>query len=669
MIAFAMIFIGTPDCRGVQDQAELADAGHALFETLTSSSIRAEVVDQENARLPGMDCYFSYSAKFGMRFTSYLLSHRKMEGGVLKSLKSADWLLNNDGKWICATSDSAGEADEKLKLRFLAGGFDWRSRKSAPVSRHMLPMAGLVWERKLVASLFDQEFWSQLSGHDDDTTRLVYQPEASPVQIEFRFEKSDGKFFLAGYTVLLLEAQKEEKKSLDGLIFEQVDFDYGSDKSKPDGYAYTYEYRYKGQTQHKNMAIRLTLRDSREPEFWRFAKTDVPNGTNVTVAEDRWSKFIYKDGEFYKLIDEKAIEEIQELYYAAGGEAQPSTPVLSARLPSGGEVKCLLSPYLGDRQSMPHCGMYSLAVAGAANGKLLPLTELLNDPSLSSQFGSSAESLIRFARSRGLHADLFQAISVDSLKEFDCPVLLHLEGSAKAEGVDHWMVYLGVDEDGNCRVMDVPRAPETITFAELLTFWDGTVIPVSDKPFKRPTRHYFYFSVMFVLTVAVTWGLSWIAKSSMAAGFAVLLLVGVLLATVSQFVSSTSYFRNDNAVAISKLKALSLSDDFEVTLENQPEDSSALWVDCRYPTDYGRSHVKGAVNFPVDATLLELKDALPKVFDQPKIICYCRNERCGWAKIIAAKLTRLGIKNVTVFEPGFDQLRIQPEMELATAVQ
>jgi rhodanese-related sulfurtransferase len=91
-------------------------------------------------------------------------------------------------------------------------------------------------------------------------------------------------------------------------------------------------------------------------------------------------------------------------------------------------------------------------------------------------------------------------------------------------------------------------------------------------------------------------------------------------------------------------------------LRDMMDKEDFLVVDARPPYAFSQGHIDGAVNFPVDARLGELEDAISELNSRrPKqVVVYCQNTHCQWDSIVANKLKKIGYSNVSVLEGGLN---------------
>jgi len=76
-------------------------------------------------------------------------------------------------------------------------------------------------------------------------------------------------------------------------------------------------------------------------------------------------------------------------------------------------------------------------------------------------------------------------------------------------------------------------------------------------------------------------------------------------------------------------------------------------VDARYSGSYAKSHIRGAVNLPLDR--LADKKSLAKVGKDSTIVTYCSGPKCNASVKVAEKLSSLGFSKVFVFAGGIQE--------------
>ncbi len=84
------------------------------------------------------------------------------------------------------------------------------------------------------------------------------------------------------------------------------------------------------------------------------------------------------------------------------------------------------------------------------------------------------------------------------------------------------------------------------------------------------------------------------------------------------------------------------------------DDPYAFIIDARGEDEYGKGHIRGALNVPYDR-FVEFYSYVTEMIplDAP-IVCYCRSVTCDFSDHLAEELRIAGYKNVYIFREGWD---------------
>jgi rhodanese-related sulfurtransferase len=376
-----------------------------------------------------------------------------------------------------------------------------------------------------------------------------------------------------------------------------------------------------------------------------FVATRRPEGDRVAI-DRHWGKFAMRDGQVVQLFDRAAHEVLSDL---AGRELP---------LPKGRKIPYHLEDYLR-RITSNHCGVYASAAVLTAMGIAVDLDNMFDHKFISSTGGSSAADLVSFIESHGAHAKVYSGASVELLKsivEQGDMAILHFKQSHQADGRQHWAAFLGMTVEGESKVVDLPRALESLSTAELLTDWDGIAIVVSRQPVVGYAAASFFSSIGFwVVALVVVLGLLHLLSSRLRhykkigttnALLGVILVGGLIM----DHANPNGLSRNPQAVGV--VVGRYMRDSFP-KIQDLPLTDGEVLVDARLPEDYGRIKIPGSVNLPVDFSIGELRafTAVHTNLEQPLIV-YCTSSKCGWADHLSSRLSALGYRNIKVYEPG-----------------
>jgi rhodanese-related sulfurtransferase len=85
------------------------------------------------------------------------------------------------------------------------------------------------------------------------------------------------------------------------------------------------------------------------------------------------------------------------------------------------------------------------------------------------------------------------------------------------------------------------------------------------------------------------------------------------------------------------------------------QSKNTIFLDARYPEDFGAGHIKGAINLPWEEYEEYAPDILPKLPKDEEIIAYCDGTECETSLLLARELVDLGYKDVKVFFGGWQE--------------
>lgn len=396
---------------------------------------------------------------------------------------------------------------------------------------------------------------------------------------------------------------------------------------------------------------------------FKFHGTKAPVSKDVFVISDPKARYKFEDGKIQKVVDEQADKIIKELREDADhADLELATNTQNGSVDSNNpknEQYVLLEPYLRVSSSR-HCGVYAAAAVAEKLGKKIDLAESICDEYISRRSGSSAQDLVRFFESNGLHAYIISGAGPGLLKKIHqsgAMAILHQSASYKAEGSEHWIAFFGLDHE-NATILDLPRRPETISIAELQSGWNGNAVVVSQKPvsllnrvFQRMEPVPFLIVGVFVFVVAVLVRSVSRIRNSTGLQAACLVTATMIACVIWQTSTNNSLIRNQFARNVVASKVVTSN---EVAIINEIGElaSDTILVDARPPSMYARKSIPNAINIPIDFSLSELKDGLGQLEGKSRIIVYCNSDRCKWAENLCYRLQLFGIENCQVYEPG-----------------
>lgn len=566
-----------------------------------------------------------------------------------------EFKLLGDKSWLRATTlKTPPNPDINLEPgSSLTGGFDWTESKIGLIP-FVYPLFGLHFGDGFFIDFIEDSCWDK--SRFEIEQKMLTRCFGNGAKVQFHFDENRE---FAGYTVLYPGHDNTE----DGV----KSFFFQLEKEET-GFAWTYKtkFRYLKNGQEKTTEYRAEITpDDSEQDDLHFFESNISERHPVRIEEDEWSKYEFSKGKIVKILDEQAILRVKEIYL----NKYPTRKITIAKTfqldAFGSEVTCELANYLRGRASLPHCGEYSLCAAAANEGIWIPQDRLFASPEIVASKGASAEDLIKLAGDNGVEASMVERLSIGGLKSLGCSAVLHFKNSNEIEGIDHWVAFLGFDEEGNALIFDAPRKVEKVRPATLLTYWDGTAVLVGEQPVGVPSKLLSKFVpamlwVAFALASVATMS-RLVPKRTTASQLFSLSLAAVAIATSWAIVSPLSFYNNKESVKFCHVKSPRRANIISVDLESILSDpllasGRVAFVDCRHPDAYEKTHIENAINFPIDASLGESQNAVDQLKGNDKIICYCQSRSCKWAEIVAQRLLEFGFEDVAVLYGGINEL-------------
>ncbi|MFT5303082.1 MAG: rhodanese-related sulfurtransferase, partial [Mariniblastus sp.] len=397
---------------------------------------------------------------------------------------------------------------------------------------------------------------------------------------------------------------------------------------------------------------------------FKFFHTKAPMENDVFVISDPKGRYKFDAGKVQKVVDEQADKIIKELReVAAQSNPQLETGPLSTTSQAEDQTDgsfVILEPYLRISSSR-HCGVYAAAAVAENLGHKIDLPNSIREKYISRRSGSSAQDLVRFFESNGLHAHIVSGAGPSLLKKIHregAMAVLHQSASYKAEGSEHWVAFLGFDQKNQAQVLDLPRRLEKISVAELQSGWNGNAVVVSSQPtslisrvFQRMEPVPFLVSGLFACFTAVLVGSFKKIRQSVAMQACCLVGTTMVVCVIWQIATSGSLSKNEFARNVVASKVVASADVMKI-YELGELTPGAILVDARPPSMYTRKSIPQAINIPIDFSLSELKEGLEQLKGKSRVIVFCNSDQCKWAESLCYRLHTLGINNCQVYEPG-----------------
>ncbi|MCA9200211.1 MAG: rhodanese-like domain-containing protein [Planctomycetales bacterium] len=318
-----------------------------------------------------------------------------------------------------------------------------------------------------------------------------------------------------------------------------------------------------------------------------------------------------------------------------------------------------ITAFTGTRhvKAEPYCGVYSVFGAAKALGCAanIDLDSIVNEEFVTSKAGSTTSDLVRAAEFLGMDATPLSLMGITSLKAVQGPLVLHCSPRGFPGSYQHWMLFLGVDEQGNAQVVDGGGGVVSCSIEQVLARWDGHAIALHVKGAK-PTTFLASEVAAALLTVAGVAGAAALFSGLASVWGSYRYIAQVLLAVVFSAVVGNCWVGNGySAVAESIDIALDRTPipEIETAELKRLLGERVTLIDCRYRDDYDLGHIDNALSVPVDAgmgTFFELVEGIKR---GNTIVIYCQSEHCGFSKYSAAMFAEQGFRDILIFRPGY----------------
>lgn len=286
----------------------------------------------------------------------------------------------------------------------------------------------------------------------------------------------------------------------------------------------------------------------------------------------------------------------------------------------------------------------------------IPFSEIIHPKYISTKDGSTVSDLMSLLSDFGVAATAKSNVGLGTLSQLVQPAILHVRRSEFSVKYDHWILFLGRQNE-NFLVVDLPGNPFEMSGSELLSIWDGTAIFTSDKGQGLPGIYFewlFHEFLPIAAIVFVPMGLAFLlagsAPKSLIGSVMTMVMVGCFIGISRNLLFEGGMLRDfETTTAILRLRtptAIAESNDRQAF-------SNAVAIDSRFEPDYLASHVKCAINIPVFSSRAEILEKLKDVERKSKIVIYCQSSRCSFSHTIAERLAFEGYSDLTIFVPGW----------------
>jgi hypothetical protein len=148
----------------------------------------------------------------------------------------------------------------------------------------------------------------------------------------------------------------------------------------------------------------------------------------------------------------------------------------------------------------PYCGIYCVYAVSSSHDKQIPFLDLCTKRFIRGVDGSTIIQLSDALDVCGIRHECREGLRLSQLIQAGQPSILHVRTLASRVVYRHWVLFLGCDEIGNCRLYDPPRGQVLISAAELLAIWDGIGIVITEPEARH--RQWLPLSWLGVMAIA-----------------------------------------------------------------------------------------------------------------------------------------------------------------------
>lgn len=286
--------------------------------------------------------------------------------------------------------------------------------------------------------------------------------------------------------------------------------------------------------------------------------------------------------------------------------------------------------------------------------------QLLTKEYISKPEGSTVADLKKAVRKMGLNCFALHGLGINSLRQAEDPLILHVASAGQLETYNHWMLFLGI-ENGEAVVVDSESGKKRTPLDVLLARWDGIALVVFDN--ENPKTDYGRVETLSKLTYVVA------TLTTVSAAFLFLSFVNLdsaltLFGTSFLCIFGFQHFINDVGLgktikanlyvqtAISKGN-FPLVTYRELAQEIQSSQTRLLLIDARDENSFGYGCIPGATNIPVFFDDAELTEALLGVPRSQNIVIYCQSSGCVYDETLGIRLAGMGFDKIRLYREGW----------------
>jgi rhodanese-related sulfurtransferase len=333
------------------------------------------------------------------------------------------------------------------------------------------------------------------------------------------------------------------------------------------------------------------------------------------------------------------------------------------------------NPAAGNQEDEPFCGIYCLYAALRLAHSDAPLRSLLKPDNLSSNNGSSIETLERIASENGLSTLSVVGLSSGDLVSLSAPALLHVRARSNPKEYNHFVLFLGTA--GSDAIVFDPEALSDggrCSFRDLVKRWDGAALLVSPKPIdagplvdRGRERLWLFAAIAGCAALAARqldkagshrsrsarglfasrWSTSGVVVIAVGTG------VGIMTNTFSHgglLSGSVQGSLIDGAYAGQFLPSVTTQ-----RVAAMLKSGSVTIVDARMVRDFDHGHIPGSVNIPPESPPGMRRGLLASMPRGGPIIIYCQSLTCPFSEQLAGDLLSDGFTNLSLYRGGWEE--------------
>ena len=335
-------------------------------------------------------------------------------------------------------------------------------------------------------------------------------------------------------------------------------------------------------------------------------------------------------------------------------------------LDSSQEKELIERTYLRTEANGAHCGIYSVAAAIKAVGGNVSVQDLIKNCKISNAEGCSAADIVEMVEFCGYRATVTDKLSGGVLAFSKTPIIIHFDGQRTIENTHHWVCFLGV-RNGRPVLFDPPNPSESVNYGDILAYTSGLGIAVSKN--ELPLNSYWFgkFEILFwvfscflsllVATKLFTFRSSkktQPSKLSFQFGYLVLAILTMIL--IQQMLPWATFLRDHVSLGhFQEIYASAIPPEeieFDRVVDGIREQTINV-IDARLPAAFGQGHIPGAINWPVDGSIIESRNAFQRLDLNKPVVVYCESSRCTWSDAISIRLSKRGARDVFIFRGGY----------------